>query len=117
MMETSLKPLNLSQLTKGSCNCYSRGLAAVAVNVTGYYGKRFSDTELKGQGSRGASEGASSWFNRAGEVSSFTGAVWSQLGFPVAFAPLCQLSESIHAKGLLQQLSGKISASFRTMFT
>ncbi|KAF3839610.1 hypothetical protein F7725_018327 [Dissostichus mawsoni] len=88
MMETSLKPLSLSRRTKGSCNCYSRGLTAVAVNVTGYNGRRFSDTELRGRGSRGAPEGGSSWFNRAGGVSSFTGVVCTQLRFPVAFAPV-----------------------------
>ncbi|KAI9533137.1 hypothetical protein NQZ68_025531 [Dissostichus eleginoides] len=93
-METSLKPLSLSRRTKGSCNFYSRGLTAVAVNVTGYNGRRFSDTELRGRGSRGAPEDGSSWFNRAGGVSSFTGAVCTQLRFPVAFAPGFRREES-----------------------
>lgn len=96
--------LGLSRLTKGTCNCFGPATdCTVAVNVTGYNGGSFSDTELRGQRSRGASEGGSSWFNRAGGVSS----VWSQLGFPVAFAPLCQLFESVRTKWLLQQLSGK----------
>jgi len=108
MMETSLKPLSLSRLTKGSCNCYSRGLTAVAVNVTGYNGRRFSDTELRGRRSRGAPEGGSSWFNRAGGVSSFTGAVCSQLRFPVAFAPVCQLSRVDTQRDCCNNCLGKL---------
>lgn len=108
--------LRLSRLTKGSCNCFSRATdCTVAVNVTGYNGRSFSDTELRGQRSAGASESGSAWFNRGGEVSSFTGAVWSQLRFPVAFAPLCQLPESARTKWLLQQLS-ETAAAYRSVF-
>lgn len=100
--------LGLSCLTKGSCNCFSRPTdCTVAVNVTGYNGRSFSDTEQRGQRSGRASEGGSFWFNRGSEVSSFTGDVWSQLGFPVAFAPLCQLFNLVRTKRLLQQQPGK----------
>lgn len=96
--------LRLSRLTKGSCNCFGRATdCTVAVNVTGYNGRRFSDTELRGQRSRGPPKVAAPGLTGAAR----SGAVWSQLGFPVAFAPLCQLSESVRTKWLLQQLSGK----------
>lgn len=57
--------LGLSRLTKGSCNCFSWATdCTVAVNVTGYNERRLSDTELRGQRSRGASEGGSPWFKQ-----------------------------------------------------
>lgn len=98
----SRQHLRLSRLTKGFCNCWSWATdCTAAVNVSGYNGRSW--------GARGQKAPVKAVACGLGgyEVSPFTGAVWSRLGFPVAFASLCQLSKSARTKWLLQQLSGK----------
>lgn len=98
--------LGLSRLTKGSHNCFSQAAdCTVAVNVTDTMVGVF---QTRSWGAGGREEPLKVAAPRlTGAARSAPSQALSQLGFPVAFAPLCQLSESVRTKRLLQQLSGK----------